>query len=482
MTTLTLPSSSIPSNTASPGPRRASVGQSGFARFEAFFNQPPAIVVHWHDDQTPARGWLCINALKGGAAGGGTRMRPGGTRDEAIFLAKTMQAKFNVCGPRIGGGKSVIDFDVVKHAAAESSGHAPSHAQIKKVKHDVLGRWFKHVGPYLKSCYGTGGDVGVDEALDTIPVTRKAIGLLHPQEGIVRGHFPRFTPVQFKRSIAQLQDGVMARVVLEDLKRRAPWTIADVATGWGVVCALRAYYAARGETLKGKRAIIEGFGAVGGFTAYYLHQLGAKVVGASSAGGGADRRALRIATSGDGLDVLALLRAREETALPAPSTGLGVRENARPGDLFSEKAEIFVPAAISHTMGVETLDQLEACGVQVIAPGANNPFRVTPPRAAGAATPGQPPLELGEMVANMLVRMREADARFAIVPDFIANSGMARTFGYLMKPGVKDTAEAVLRDIRVSIESAMRTLMRPRRGEAAQRGLLDHAYDVFLKD
>ncbi|MBY0456184.1 MAG: hypothetical protein K2V38_02485, partial [Gemmataceae bacterium] len=349
--------------------------ESGFARYESFFNQPPAMLVEWHDHLSTARGWLCINALRGGAAGGGTRMRPGGTRDEAIFLAKTMQTKFNVCGPAIGGGKSVIDFDFVGAARSAAGGKPPTHAQVKKVKHDVLSRWFKHVGPLLKNCYGTGGDVGVDEALDTIPVTRKAINLAHPQEGIVRGHFPKFTPVQFKKSIRQLQDGVLAKVVLEDLKRRAPWSIADVATGWGVVCALRAYYAARGESLRGKRAIIEGFGAVGGFTAYYLHQLGAKVVAVSSAGGGADRRGMRVACDPEGLDVLRLLHQRDETSLPAPTASNPVQESEHGQRLFFFPADIFVPAAISHTIGSRTLDQLSDCGVKVIAPGSNNPFR-----------------------------------------------------------------------------------------------------------
>ena len=459
----------------------------GFDRYAAFFKAPPAIVMEWHDDRTPARGWLCVNALRGGAAGGGTRMRPGGTRDEAVFLAKTMQAKFNVCGPRIGGGKSVIDFDVVGAAREANGGKPPTAAQIHAVKHDVLSRWYKHAGPLLKTCYGTGGDVGVDEALDTIPVTKKAIGLLHPQEGVVRGHYPKFTPAQFKKSIGQLQTGVLAPVVLEDLQRSAPWTIADVATGWGVVCALRAFYAARGQSLRGQRVIIEGFGAVGGFTAYYLRELGAKIVGISSAGGGADKRGIRVAIDPEGLDVLELLRQREGTSLPPESVNPAVQDSQGGYRLFYHEADIFVPAALSHTMGLQTLDQLAACGVKVIAPGANNPFRITFPRAGeadvssapGAARAGEL-LSLEQMVDNMLLRMRAADERFAIVPDFIANSGMARTFAYLMKPGVKVNQSAILRDIRVSIERAVKALTSGLKGAALEHGLLERAYEMFL--
>ena len=36
----------------------------------------PEIVFHWNDPETEAEGWTVINSLRGGAAGGGTRMRP----------------------------------------------------------------------------------------------------------------------------------------------------------------------------------------------------------------------------------------------------------------------------------------------------------------------------------------------------------------------------------------------------------------------
>ena len=44
---------------------------------EEFEKKRPELVIEWNDTQTEARGWLVINSLKGGAAGGGTRMRVG---------------------------------------------------------------------------------------------------------------------------------------------------------------------------------------------------------------------------------------------------------------------------------------------------------------------------------------------------------------------------------------------------------------------
>ena len=46
-------------------------------QLRAFEERPAEVVFHWHDAETEAKGWVVINSLRGGAAGGGTRMRPG---------------------------------------------------------------------------------------------------------------------------------------------------------------------------------------------------------------------------------------------------------------------------------------------------------------------------------------------------------------------------------------------------------------------
>ena len=74
-------------------------------------NKQPEIVFEWSDSETEAVGWIVINSLRGGAAGGGTRMRKGLDKREVESLAKTMEVKFTVAGPAIGGAKSGINFD-----------------------------------------------------------------------------------------------------------------------------------------------------------------------------------------------------------------------------------------------------------------------------------------------------------------------------------------------------------------------------------
>ena len=125
------------------------------AKFE---NKRPEIVFEWKDAETEAEGWVVINSLRGGAAGGGTRMRKGLDKREVESLAKTMEVKFTVSGPAIGGAKSGINFD-------------PQDPR----KRGVLERWYRAVFPLLKYYYGTGGDLNVDERIvrDLIAACRK---------------------------------------------------------------------------------------------------------------------------------------------------------------------------------------------------------------------------------------------------------------------------------------------------------------------
>ena len=56
-----------------------------------FENKQPEIVFEWKDSETEAEGWVVINSLRNGAAGGGTRMRKGLDKREVESLAKTME-------------------------------------------------------------------------------------------------------------------------------------------------------------------------------------------------------------------------------------------------------------------------------------------------------------------------------------------------------------------------------------------------------
>src|SRR5690606_7881636 len=234
-----------------------------------FEDKKPEIVFEWSDPETDAEGWVVINSLRGGAAGGGTRMRAGLDRREVESLAKTMEVKFSVSGPPIGGAKSGINFD-------------PKDPR----KNDVLKRWYKAVIPLLKNYYGTGGDMNVDEIHEVIPITED-YGLWHPQEGVVNGHFnPRENEKIHK--IGQLRFGV-SKVVEDPSYTPAPdrkYVVADLITGFGVAESVVHYYDLYNKNLEGATVIIQGWGNVGSAAAYYLAKRGCKVVGIIDRNGG----------------------------------------------------------------------------------------------------------------------------------------------------------------------------------------------------
>ena len=179
-------------------------------------SRKPEIVFEWNDSETGARGWVVINSLRGGAAGGGTRMRKGLNKEEVISLAKVMEVKFSICGPPIGGAKSGIDFD-------------PRDPR----REAVLRRWYKAVFPMLKNYYGTGGDLDVD-IQDVIEITEE-LGLWHPQEGIVNGHF-KPNKGQTIKILGDLRSGVSKKIETPGFipPTSKKYTVADMVTGYGV--------------------------------------------------------------------------------------------------------------------------------------------------------------------------------------------------------------------------------------------------------
>jgi hypothetical protein len=84
-------------------------------------------------------------------------------------------------------------------------------------KAGVLNRWYKAVKPLLKNYYGTGGDLNVDQKKEVIPIT-SSLGILHPQEGVLQGHFNPNVEEK-KKKINQLQTGVS--LLVKDEKANA---------------------------------------------------------------------------------------------------------------------------------------------------------------------------------------------------------------------------------------------------------------------
>ncbi len=375
-----------------------------------FENKKPEVTFEWSDSETEAEGWVVINSLRGGAAGGGTRMRKGLDKREVESLAKTMEVKFTVSGPAIGGAKSGINFD-------------PTDPR----KDDVLKRWYKAVMPLLKNYYGTGGDLNVDEIHEVIPIT-ESYGLWHPQEGIVNGHFNATEPQKI-RKLGQLRQGVAK--VLEDpeFTPNGPkkYTVADMITGYGVAEAVNHYYNIWGGEIKGKRAVIQGWGNVGAAAACFLAVEGVKIVGIIDKEGGL------IKEEGYELDeIRELFINRKGNKLSAPEMIPFEEMNERVWDLESE---IFIPAAASRLITKEHAEKMVNSGLEVISCGANVPF-------------ADPEIFFGPIGLW-------TDERVSVIPDFIANCGMARVFAYLMSENAEVTDQAIFSDVSATISAAL---------------------------
>ena len=375
-----------------------------------FENKEPEIVFNWKDPETEAEGWTVINSLRGGAAGGGTRMRIGLDQNEVLSLAKTMEVKFSVSGPAIGGAKSGINFD-------------PADPRKK----GVLERWYKAVSPLLKNYYGTGGDLNVDEIHEVIPMTEDC-GVWHPQEGVFNGHFKPTEADKINR-IGQLRQGVIK--VIEnpnfspDVNRK--YTVADMITGYGVAEAARHYYDTYGGTIVGKKAIVQGFGNVGSAAAFYLAQMGAKVVGIIDRDGGI------INENGYSFEeITTLFLNKDGNKLVADNMIPFAEINEK---IWSMGAQVFAPCAASRLVTKDQVDSMIASGLEVISSGANVPF-------------ADKEIFFGPI-------LEETDKKVSLIPDFIANCGRARVFAYFMEKKVQMTDEAIFSDTSNRIKNAI---------------------------
>ncbi len=406
--------------------------QQLIAKFEG---KKPEIVFSWKDSETEAEGWVVINSLRGGAAGGGTRMRVGLDQREVESLAKTMEVKFTVAGPPIGGAKSGINFD-------------PSDPRKK----GVLERWYKAVKPLLKNYYGTGGDLNVDEIHEVIPMTA-ALDILHPQEGVVNGHLLSYSPEEKLKAIGRLQKGVLLPIENEQLTPALEkgYTIADMITGWGVAEGVRHYYEVYGGFLNGKLAIIQGWGNVAAAAAFYLTKYGVRI------GGIIDRNGGIINPKGLGYEeVVELFLNRNGNALQCEGMLSFEEVNEKIWDL---PAEIFIPGAASRLVTEDQVLRMAKAGIEVVSCGANVPFADK------------------EIFMGPISQL--ADSQFAVIPDFIANCGMARVFGYLMKQDAEVTDTAIFKDVSSIIRSS---IMRLHQFNPKTTGLSAKALEMSLTD
>jgi glutamate dehydrogenase/leucine dehydrogenase len=267
----------------------------------------------------------------------------------------------------------------------------------------------------------------VDEIHEVIPITEDA-GVWHPQEGVFNGHFKPSVADKINR-IGQLRLGVK-KVLESELyspDQRRKYTVADMITGFGVAEAVKHFYDIYGDSVEGKKAVIQGFGNVGSAAAFYLSQMGARVVGIiDSAGGVINEEGFSFQ------EIQEFFRNKKGNALMADNLIPFEEINQR---IWNLQTEVFVPCAASRLITKQQITTLIDTGLELISCGANVPF-------------ADKEIFFGPI-------MEYTDERVSLIPDFISNCGMARVFAYFMERRVGMDDELIFNDTSGTIRRAI---------------------------
>ena len=318
----------------------------------------PYLEISWQDPVTGRPGYLVIDRLVRGVAGGGLRMRPGCTLAEVRDLARAMSLKEAVVyqdGDRytpLGGAKGGIDCDPYDPAAQ-----------------GVLERYVEAMRPLMASYWGTGEDLGLRQA-DIDRACHRA-GLSSSIDSVLALLEDR------AEGLKRLRDGFAVDV--------DGISLGDMVGGYGVAQVTFALLGRLGRAATQTRAVVQGFGSIGGASARYLSRAGVRVVAICDVRG--------VVFDPNGLDVESLLAARDpQGAIDRAAVGAGVRH--LPGEEWlAIEAEVLVPAATSYVLTAENCDRVQA---QVVVEGAN-------------------------VAATREAEERLAQRGVSVVPDFVAN-------------------------------------------------------------
>jgi glutamate dehydrogenase (NAD(P)+) len=281
-------------------------------------------------------------------------MRSGCTLEEVEDLARGMSYKTGVLNLPVGGAKGGIDYDPFSEDAR-----------------DVLSRFVKAVRPLLDQYWVTAEDLGVPQSLLDAVFDAAGLGMsLHA--ALVRSADPDRTLERVREAFNTDVEGI---------------PMPDVIGGFGVAEAACVAIEDLGWAREETRAIVQGFGSMGGSSARYLERQGVRVVGVADAKG--------VIFNSDGLDVERLLRTRTEYG-EIDRSALGPADEELPlKEWLSVDAEVLVPAAISYAITLENCDLVTA---KVIVEAANVPVTEE-------------------------AEQRLLERGIAVIPDFIANAG-----------------------------------------------------------
>lgn len=391
--------------------------------------QDPAMVIAWKDTDTAtgAEGWIVIDKLLNGVAGGGIFMKPGASLQEVADIARNMSRKFTVTSPQIGGAKAGINFD-----------HRDPRAQ------EVLRRFIQDNAYALREFWVTAGDLNTDDGF--IERVVQGLGLPTCQATLGRKFAEATGQVDLSTQLARLI-GIPAACEY--------FPLIEGAVGFGVATAV--HFALNLHGAREARVVIQGFGAVGSSLAYYLQQrsCGGVPVGVAAI---ADADGVLLANPGTDLDIDALLALRATKVRDAKTAGAVAAAaylsknlvavlrdepdgGARFGTLVQTPltlaevveaamdrghVDVVCPCALRYVVTENVVERVFGAGdagggtyrtPTILVCGANNPY------GAVDAVTGVATEDKTHAVYRALI-----GAKVTVVPDWVANSGTAQLF------------------------------------------------------
>ncbi|MFC8963280.1 Glu/Leu/Phe/Val dehydrogenase dimerization domain-containing protein [Streptomyces sp. NPDC057094] len=298
----------------------------------------PLMSLTWTDHVTGRQGFLVVDRLVRGVASGGLRMRPGCTLAEVTGLARGMTMKealhYDPAGRYVplGGAKGGIDCDPQDPGA-----------------YDLLVRYLRAMRPYIEAFWTTGEDLGLSQ--DLVDRAATEAGLVSSIQAV----YPLLDDERAARR--RLADAFAVEVDGIGLD--------ELAGGCGVAESVLAALDRAGVPYAGTRVALQGLGTMGGATARFLTRAGLKVVAVADVKG--------TLANPDGLDVEALLAARDAYGT-VDRAALRPGDRELPGDAWlSADAEVLVPAAVSYAVdavnqaGIKARWVVEAANMPVLA-------------------------------------------------------------------------------------------------------------------
>ena len=341
----------------------------------------PLLEVTWTDPVTGCKGYVVLDTLVRGLASGGLRLREGCSLEEVRGLARGMTRKESlVYDPAdhyvpLGGGKGGIDIDPADPRATE-----------------VLGRFLSAIRPIVREQWNTGEDFGLrQEVIDDVA---RELGLPSTVEAVFASMSDADAEAARRRlatAFAVDVDGI---------------GLGDLVGGYGVARAGIIYAERIGLSPTNSTAVVQGFGAIGGAAARYLSRAGVAVIAVADHDG--------VVRNDSGLDVEALLAARDDQGVIDRSALRPSDTTAPREDWLAISCDLLVPAAMSYVLTEADVPRVAA---RVVVEGANMPT-----------------------LAEAEIALQARD--IAVLPDFLTNVMTNAWWWWVVFGDIEPTAES----------------------------------------